>query len=535
MFESGDWVVPRFLDKVRTANPPFTYWMQASTMHLFGGNAFSARFPSAIAMALTLIVLASALSRWDDPQRAFWTVLILATSAIVIAWTARTSLTDSVLLLWVTIAQICLYALLRGNRSWGIVIIMSVAIGLGILTKGPVVLGVMATTVIVLAALNWKKIWQGRRGGWGFEVVVPEGSTGVGPVSGISEGQRHGRDGHATLKTFAAIAIVLAIALPWAILVERRAPGFLLTSTSHDVARRIFEPLEQHKGPPGYYLLVVWGIFFPWSVLLPMTLVHAWRNRAEPRVRFCLAAIIGPWLMMECVATKLPHYLVPIFPALAYLTADAIVRGLRHEHRELDSGGMRATIAICSIVILVFALLPWLLLGRFHDLPIAAMIAFSIVGIGFALAVYFPFQRHHPGRGLVMMGLGMMLAMGVAFGWLLPEARFLQLSSCLADVLHRNGGGADQTLAGDVQMIAYKEPSLAFYQGGTIREQSENDFLAVHPPTDWPKWTVMREDVWKNTPDSVKRKLDVIGSCRGLDLADSGRTWTVYVLRKRGE
>src|SRR5437870_12770010 len=58
MLESGDWVVPRFLDKVRIAKPPFTYWCQAIAMSVFGGNAFAARLPSVAAMMLTLIVLA---------------------------------------------------------------------------------------------------------------------------------------------------------------------------------------------------------------------------------------------------------------------------------------------------------------------------------------------------------------------------------------------------------------------------------------------------------------------------------------------
>ena len=77
------------------------------------------------------------------------------------------------------------------------------------------------------------------------------------------------------------------------------------------------------------------------------------------------------------------------------------------------------------------------------------------------------------------------------------------------------------------------EPSLAFYQGGTIREQSENDFLATHPSSQWPRFTVIREDVWQRTPDSVKSQLEVLGEKTGIDLADRGRTWTVFVVRKR--
>src|ERR687888_1916157 len=60
MLTSGDWVVPRFLDKVRTAKPPFTAWCQAIAMAVLGQNSFAARLPSAVGMTLTLVVLAFA-------------------------------------------------------------------------------------------------------------------------------------------------------------------------------------------------------------------------------------------------------------------------------------------------------------------------------------------------------------------------------------------------------------------------------------------------------------------------------------------
>jgi hypothetical protein len=143
------------------------------------------------------------------------------------------------------------------------------------------------------------------------------------------------------------------------------------------------------------------------------------------------------------------------------------------------------------------------------------------------------FFRRRPATGLVAMGLGMMLVMGFGFARYLPGMQDLRLSVDLAAILARAGGSARDTRPGDVQMIAYKEPSLAFYQGGTIREQGENDFLLTHPPADWPKFLVIREDVWDRMPQPVKSQWQLAGVTRGRDLADKARTWTVYVLRKR--
>src|SRR5439155_16248249 len=138
------------------------------------------------------------------------------------------------------------------------------------------------------------------------------------------------------------------------------------------VLKRVTEPLEQHKGPPGYYLLVVWGIYFPWSVLLPLTFVIAWRHyREDVSVRFALASIVGPWLMLECVQTKLPHYLLPVFPPLAYLTADAIVRCLRGEANDLVTTGTIVAVGIWATIVAALALLPTVALWRVKDLPVA--------------------------------------------------------------------------------------------------------------------------------------------------------------------
>ena len=85
-----------------------------------------------------------------------------------------------------------------------------------------------------------------------------------------------------------AIAIAAAIVAPWLIAIERRLPGYTIRTLTSEVFERIRTPQEGHKGPPGYYLLTIWITYFPWSLLLPATMFHAWRNRTHSRdsVRF---------------------------------------------------------------------------------------------------------------------------------------------------------------------------------------------------------------------------------------------------------
>ena len=148
--------------------------------------------------------------------------------------------------------------------------------------------------------------------------------------------------------------LATAVVLPWAIEVERREPGFLLQSWVHNTFGPIVKAsLEGHGAPPGYYLLLIWPMFLPWSLFLPVAVLKGWSNRRLPPVRFALAAVIGPWVLIELVKQKLPHYLFPLFPALAFLTADLLVRFMRGHIRTARPylrGGLAcwATIAALS-------------------------------------------------------------------------------------------------------------------------------------------------------------------------------------------
>src|SRR5437867_358090 len=257
MLQSGDWVVPRLYDEVRTAKPVFIYWCQAGAMKVLGDTAFAARLPSAVAMPITLLVMGAFVWRVAGPRRAVWAVLVLATSVLVLI-AAKASLTDSVLLLCTTIAQMCLYAIWRGRGTWPVVITYAVATGLAGLTKGPVVLGVQATTVIILVVLSVSR----------DEAVRPDSFI------------------EWMIKALVALLIIAAVIGPWLYLVQQREPNFLRTSISHDIINRVRTGLEQHTGPPGYYLAAIWPFFLPWSLLLPLAIVLGWKNRKLPLVRF---------------------------------------------------------------------------------------------------------------------------------------------------------------------------------------------------------------------------------------------------------
>jgi hypothetical protein len=84
-----------------------------------------------------------------------------------------------------------------------------------------------------------------------------------------------------------------------------------------------------------------------------------------------------------------------------------------------------------------------------------------------------------------------------------------------------------------VIMIDYKEPTLAFYQGGTIEAQRDNAYLE-HTPIEWlPTWVVLTKDVWRATPEAIRLKWDVIDMIHGWSYADGSRIVDVMVIKKK--
>lgn len=514
MLQSGDWVVPRLFDDIRAKKPPLIYWCQASVMWTIGDTAFAARLPSVLAVFGCACLLATFVWRLRGPRHALWTTLIFCSSALVIV-AAKSSMTDGMLLLWTVIGQICVYAIWRGNRSWGVALILSVAIALGLLTKGLIV-GVLLATIIALLILR--------------RIDRRFGQTASDPLA-IRPGEPHAlhrRTGVQLAQLISGTILVCALVGPWVYLVHQRSPEFL-GAMAHEASGHAFKGMEGHGGPPGMHLLFIWADFFPWSLLLPAAMVVGWKNRGEPMTRFALAAVIGPWLLAEfAIKTKLPQYMLPTLPALAFLTGDAIVRGLKDKRTNFPSSQLIGAMNIWAGIVIAIGLLPWLAMLSFRPLPWVAMLILSIGSAAWAACVLVLLRRGRSGLGISAIGIGMICITAILYGEYLSRAHFLRLSVLAAKVLRENGA----CKPGQSLMIDYKEPSLAFYQGGTIRERLSPTIVRAQYDQ-WKPWMVITRDVWDRSPEVVRQRLEIVAEFRGLSVADGMRRVNVMVVRVR--
>jgi 4-amino-4-deoxy-L-arabinose transferase-like glycosyltransferase len=119
---------------------------------------------------------------------------------------------------------------------------------------------------------------------------------------------------------------MLVLVLPWFIAIYWRSGGtFFTDSVGGDMLSKLAAQ-ESHGAPPGLYLLLFWITFWPGAPLAGMAVPAVWRARREPGAQYLLAWLVPSWIVFELVLTKLPHYVLPLYPAIAILTVGALER-----------------------------------------------------------------------------------------------------------------------------------------------------------------------------------------------------------------
>ena len=118
----------------------------------------------------------------------------------------------------------------------------------------------------------------------------------------------------------------LVLVLPWFVAIFWRAgEAFFSNSLGGDMLSKLGAQ-ESHGAPPGLYLLLFWITFWPGAALAGMAAPAVWRARREPGAQYLLAWLVPSWIVFELVLTKLPHYVLPLYPAIAILTVGALER-----------------------------------------------------------------------------------------------------------------------------------------------------------------------------------------------------------------
>ena len=169
------------------------------------------------------------------------------------------------------------------------------------------------------------------------------------------------------LRWYIGIPLLIAVTVPWFIVITIKSNGdFFTASLGQDFLAKALSGREGKGFPPGYYLLTYWITFAPFAFLSILALPWIWHHRHHKAVRFCIAWIIPTWIVFELVPTKLLHYTLPLFPAIAILTAAAICDSFGHRSdvfkRKILVSSIVAmgSIMIVAMAVALMVILPWL-------------------------------------------------------------------------------------------------------------------------------------------------------------------------------
>jgi len=433
MIETGDYVNIRYQDDVRYRKPVGIYWLQAGVVNLAGALGLASartsiwlyRLPSLLgAIGAVLATYWCALA-FVSRRGAVLAALILMSSAIL-GVEARLAKTDAVLLLTVVVAMAVLarvyLAPRRGDPQPGIVqaAIFWTALAAGILIKGPMILMVVGLAAATLVVLDRSARWL------------------------------------AALRPLPGLLWLLVLVLPWFIAIYARVGSqFLIGSVGEDMLAKVATPQETHGAPPGLYLVLFFVTFFPASILAGLAAPAVWAVRREAAARFLLAWIVPSWIVFEAVITKLPHYVLPLYPAIAILTAAAVESKVLSQRPWLVRGVMWWFLV--PVIISIMAVIAAVIIQ--HDLALLAwpFFAAAVVCGLFAWQLY---DQEGAERAFTRAVEGaVLMAIGI-YAIVVPSLEAAFPSVALADILREASCTAPLAAS-----AGYEEPSLVFLAG----------------------------------------------------------------------
>jgi 4-amino-4-deoxy-L-arabinose transferase-like glycosyltransferase len=435
MLETRDFVRIRFQDEARNKKPVGIYWLQSASVAILSSPAATSVWPYRLvsiggALAAVLMLFGFG-ARIFDRRTALVGAGFLA-GALDLVFEAHVATTDAALLATAVAAQGSLaMAYLAGRRGerfgWPLAVLFWVAQALAILIKGPVVPAISLLTGVCLALAERRATWlKGLHWWWG-------------------------------------VPLLLLLVAPWFVLVEQATGGaFLKEAVGHDFLGKVAGGQEAHGAPPGYYLLAMFVSFWPVTLFLGLAATWSWRHRRLPATRLLVAWLVPFWIVLELVPTKLPHYVLPLYPALALLAARALIAHVEEGFQPPSRLWITIPAVLWSLVGAALGaaliLLPgWL--GWSFATCLGGMIAAA--GILAGLWQFWRVQRGRHGIGGALLAVALAGFVAVpGFGVVLPSLDPLWLSRSAANLV-----AAEAKPGEALGSVGYAEPSLVFLTG----------------------------------------------------------------------
>ncbi len=297
MAVTGDWITPRLNGIKYFEKPPLQYWMTAAAYKAFGEHEWTARLWAALTGFAGVLMVGFVGARLFGRRAGFYSAIVLA-SSVLYAAIGHINTLDMGVTFCLTLGLLGFLLAQRGDagtretRLW--MWLAWTAMGVGFLSKGLIGPALPAAAMVAYALVQ----------------------------RDISFVKR--------LEPFAGLAIMLAIALPWIIAVSIANPEFAHFFFIHEHLERFLTQVHRRTAPWWYFIPILIAGMLPWTTMLGQALIAACNDDPtassfKPR-RFLLIYAAVIFLFFSASQSKLPSYVLPIFPALALLVGEWLTR-----------------------------------------------------------------------------------------------------------------------------------------------------------------------------------------------------------------
>lgn len=482
MAETNDLLNIRFQDEARNKKPAAAYWAQTAMIKTFNRSGdphiWVQRLPSTLAALLTILALYWGGSRLVGRQAALIACALLATSLIFV-FEGHIAKTDALLCASTTLifASLARLRVTIGRRE---VWVFWAALGLSIMIKGPIG---PALAILTLAAL-----WIFERDlAWARPLLHKWG-----------------------------FLLFLLLWVPWVIAIFAATDGaFFIESLGKDFGGKIVSGQENHGAPPGAHSLAIWLTLWPASLFLPLAITFAVKGiheKADDEIgrsmRFALCWAVPFWILIELMPTKLPHYGLPIFPALCLLMGTAIL-----SLRQTDSFKATRIAGGCLFILSTGGLLSGVIGGQIlHGAGENALVVYIICGVAALLAILagVALWKHRLGTSLGAALLSSIILTIGTYSAIFPNLPAFNTSERLAAELDHFAPGIDSP---SIHSPHYREPSLVYHVGTHIHLKAGEIDLSNRP--------VVILDSLNGETEAITARLTQSAQSRGFCLKSS--------------
>jgi 4-amino-4-deoxy-L-arabinose transferase-like glycosyltransferase len=523
MYHRGDLIVPYFNRDVFVHKPPVMYWVMIAGMAVFGETEFALRVGAALFGIADVLLTYHIGRRLFSARAGFWSALILG-SSLNFAVVARAAVSDPELILFCTLPILIFIVGSRVGQAerrstdvmpWKFWALAYASMAIAVLTKGPIGI-VLPTAVIGLFLLLHRTCRQGSEtlaphprplspcGGEGRAMAAPsppaplprwgEGSnlifTAIRSVTSTCRWSWQTFSPLTILRTawqmrpLTALAMLALIAGPWFVAVGLLTDGVFLEGFFgvHNFGRAM-SAMEGHRGGPWYYFMAICIGTFPWCIFLAQSLLLLTRRVREVgpqrEAYLLLIAWFTVWVgTFTIVSTKLPHYVLPAYPAVALMLGRFVSSWLENSF-EVSRRWLRAAWGTLGFVggalLIALPIVAQVFVPGETSLDLIGLIPLIGGGVAFWASET---DRRRLAAG-VLAGVAASFIVAV-FGYAAARVDRFQNSHVIAGWLHELSPHSEPAVAA----FEYWRPSVVYYSKLRVQDMNADeiaDLFADHP------------------------------------------------------